>query len=51
VPRNKTTILAALADRHSKDDVRNTLMRLAVTDQLIDKGGKYTLPVPEAGPG
>ncbi len=43
VPRSQGTILAALADRHAKDDVRRTLMRLAVTKQLGEKSGKYTL--------
>jgi hypothetical protein len=46
VPRTRGTIIAALADRHAKDDVRRTLMRLAVTEQLVEKGGKYTLPAP-----
>jgi hypothetical protein len=30
VPRSKATIIAALADRHPKVDVKRTLMRLAV---------------------
>jgi hypothetical protein len=47
VPRSRATIVAALADRHPKEDVRRTLMRLAVTEQLVEKGGKYTVPVPE----
>jgi hypothetical protein len=51
VPRSRGTILMALADRHPKDDVRRTLMRLAVTEQLVEKGGKYTLPPPAAEPG
>jgi hypothetical protein len=46
VPRTRGTILAALADRHPKDDVRRTLMRLAVTERLVETGGKYTLPTP-----
>jgi hypothetical protein len=46
VPRSRSTILAALADRHPKDDVRRTLMRLAVLEQLVEKDGRYTLPVP-----
>jgi hypothetical protein len=45
------TIIAALADRHPKDDVRRTLMRLAVLEQLVEKGGKHTLPAAEAGQG
>ena len=44
MPRSRGTILTALADRHPKDDVRRTLMRLAVTEQLVETGGKYTLP-------
>ena len=39
-------ILAALADRHAKADVRRTLMRLAVLEQLVETGGKYILPAP-----
>jgi hypothetical protein len=46
VPRSRATIVAALADRHPKDDVRRTLMRLAVLEQLVEKGGRYTLLVP-----
>jgi hypothetical protein len=47
VPRTRTRIVAALADRHPKDDVRRTLMRLAVTERLVEKGGRYTLPAAE----
>ena len=47
VPRSRATIVAALADRHAKEDVRRTLMRLAVTEQLVETGGKYTLPAAE----
>ena len=43
-PRSKKAILAALADRHGKDEVQRTLMRLAVTDRLAEHGGKFTLP-------
>jgi hypothetical protein len=46
MPRSRGTILAALTDRHAKDDVRRTLMRLVVTEQLVETGGKYTLPAP-----
>ncbi len=46
VPRSRGTILAALAGRHPKDDVRRPLMRLAVAEQLIETGGKHTLPPP-----
>jgi hypothetical protein len=53
VPRTKGTIFAALADRHAKDDVRRTLMRLAVTERLVETSGKYTSPgpAPEPDPG
>ncbi len=47
VPRTRGVILAALADRHPRDDLKRTLMRLAVTEQLVEKGGKHTVPVPE----
>jgi hypothetical protein len=52
VPRAKGTIISALADRHPKDDVTRTLMRLAVTGQLVESEGKYSLasdPKTEAG--
>ena len=49
VPRAEGAIVTALADRHPKDEVRRTLMRLAVTEQLVETGGKYTLPRPEQG--
>ena len=48
MPRSRGTILTALADRHPKDDVRRTLLRLAVTEQLVETGGKYALPAAEA---
>jgi hypothetical protein len=50
-PRSRATILTALADRHPKDDVRRTLMRLAVTERLVEKAGKYALPAPASEPG
>jgi hypothetical protein len=51
LPRSRATIVTALADRHPKEDVKRTLMRLAVTEQLVEKGGKYSLPVPEVEQG
>jgi hypothetical protein len=51
VPRSRATIVAALADRHPKEDVRRTLMRLAVTGQLVETGGKHTLPASETEQG
>ena len=48
VPRAKSAIITAIADRHPKEDVVRTLMRLAVTGQLIETGRKYSLgPAPE----
>src|SRR4051794_16759452 len=52
VPRRKPAIVAALAGRHDRQDVIHALIRLAVTDQVVDTGGKYALapePVPDAG--
>jgi hypothetical protein len=51
VPRSRRMIVAALADRHPKDEVRRTLMRLAVTDQVVEVSGKYGLATPETEPG
>jgi len=51
VPCVEAAIVAALAGRHPKDDVRRTLMRLAITERLVEKGGKYTLPAAEAEQG
>jgi hypothetical protein len=48
VPRSRRAILAALADRYSREEVRRTLMRLAVTGRLDDAGGKYVLGAGEA---
>ena len=51
-PRSKNAIITALADRHPKEDVTRTLMRLAVTGQLVETERKYRLgPAPEAGEG
>ena len=49
VPRSKAAIVAALAGRHDADDVALTLVRLAVTGQVRETGGKYTLAAPDAG--
>ena len=46
-PRSKSAIITALADRHPKEDVVRTLMRLAVTGQLVETERKYSL-APEA---
>jgi hypothetical protein len=51
VPRAEAAIVATLADRHPKDDVRLTVMRLDVVGRLDLQGGRYTLPAAEAEPG
>jgi hypothetical protein len=51
-PRPRNAIIMALAERHSKEDVVRTLMRLTVTGQLVETGRKYGLgPAPEKGEG
>ena len=48
--RSRRAIVVALADRHPKDEVARTLMRLAVTDRLAEADSKYTLAgMQEAG--
>ena len=42
-PRPRSAIITALADRHPKEDVVRTLMRLAVTGQLNERERKYSL--------
>jgi hypothetical protein len=51
IARVTPDLVALLADRHSREDVKRTLMRLAVTERLVETGGRYTLPTPEAEPG
>jgi hypothetical protein len=51
VPRAEAAIVAALADRHPKDDVRRTIMRLDVVGRLELQGGRYTLSASEAEQG
>jgi hypothetical protein len=49
IPRPRSAIITALADRHPKEDVVRTLMRLAVTGQLDERERKYSLaPASEA---
>jgi hypothetical protein len=43
VVRPKSAIITALADRHPREDVVRTLMRLAVTGQLVEIERKYRL--------
>jgi hypothetical protein len=40
---SRSAIIAALADRHPKEDVVRTLMRLTVTGQLLESERKYRL--------
>ena len=47
VPRSKPAIVEALAGRHDRQDVAHTLIRLAVTGQVVETGGKYTLAASE----
>jgi hypothetical protein len=42
-PRPRSAIITALADRHPREDVVRTLMRLAVTGQLVESERKYSL--------
>jgi hypothetical protein len=42
-PRTKAAIIAALAGRHDADDVALTLVRLAVTERVVEAVGRYTL--------
>ena len=52
IPRSRRAFVAALADRYPKEEVELTLMRLAVTGQILAAGGKYTLPpAPESEQG
>jgi hypothetical protein len=44
VPRAKAAIVTALTNRHPKDEVTLTLMRLDVLGRLVEKGGRYALP-------
>jgi HEAT repeat protein len=49
VPRTKPAIVEALAGRQDKQDVVHALIRLAVTGQVEETGGKYALATSEAG--
>ena len=43
VARTEAAIVAALADRHHKDDITLTLMRLDVVGRLDLRGSRYIL--------
>jgi len=49
VPRRKPAIVAALAGQHDKQDVVHALIRLTVTGQVEETGGKYMLAAAEPG--
>jgi hypothetical protein len=51
VPRSRRMIVGALADPHPKDEVVRTLMRLAVTDRVVEVDRKYALASKGAGAG
>ena len=46
VPRTRPAIVEALAGRHDKQDVVHALIRLAVTGEVEDTGGRYSLAPP-----
>ena len=51
VPRNKGVIIEALAGRHDRQDVLHAVIRLSVTERVVETGGKYVLAqesVPDA---
>jgi hypothetical protein len=43
VPRRKPAIVEALAGRHDRQDVVHALIRLSVTGQVEETGGRYML--------
>jgi hypothetical protein len=47
VPRPKAAIVEALVGRHDKQDVVHALIRLAVTGQVEETGGRYMLAAAE----
>ena len=49
VPRDEAAIVAALADRHAKADVKRAIARLSVLGRLELQGSRYTRPVAEDG--
>jgi hypothetical protein len=51
VPRTRAAIVAALAGRHEAEDVTLALIRLAVTERVVEADGRYTLGTGEAQPG
>src|SRR5689334_1291027 len=49
VPRRKPALVAALAGRHDADDVALALVRLTITERVVEAGGRYTLAAGETG--
>ena len=47
VPRSEPAIVEALAGRPDRRDVVHALIRLAVTGQVEDTGGKYAMAAAE----
>ena len=43
VPRSKPAIVEALAGKHDRQDLVHTLVRLSVTGQMEETGGRYAL--------
>ena len=43
IPRSRRAFVAALANRYRKEEIELTLMRLAVTGQILAMDSKYTL--------
>ena len=48
MPRTRAAVVEALAGRHERQDVISTLIRLSVTERVVETGGKYALA--EVGP-
>ena len=46
-PRSKHAVVEALTGRHDRQDVVHALIRLAVTGQVSETGGKYALAASE----
>jgi hypothetical protein len=47
LPRSKPAIVEALGGLHDKQDIAHTLIRLAVTGQVVETGGRYILAASE----
>jgi hypothetical protein len=47
VPRGQRAIVAALADRYDRKDVKHAVMRLSVTGRIVEHKGRFTLAADE----